>query len=150
MKNLKWIWKEFKELTTDELYQIIHLRERVFVVEQKCAYQDVDGYDIQAWHLMGFEKDKLVAYLRVLPPNTRFHEISIGRVLTAPEVRKLGYGKELMQMGLEKIQEKFGAINIQISAQAYLKKYYEEFGFKIASDQYLEDDIPHYEMLRSK
>ena len=146
---MEWRWKRFNELELIELYSILQLRERVFVVEQACVYLDCDGLDPKAWHLCGYQDDQLHAYLRVFPPNIKYKELSIGRVVTAREVRKSGLGKSLLTQALSKIQETFGESAIRISAQAHLEKFYENFEFRRQGNEYLEDNIPHIEMLRS-
>ena len=127
------------------------LRQRVFAVEQNCAYLDADGLDLDAWHLLGWEENStklsLSAYLRVLPAEAKYPEPSIGRVVTAPEARRKGFGKAIMTEAIKKIRDEFGNISIRISAQAYLEKFYSELGFSKVSAPYLEDGIPHIQML---
>ncbi|MEW6055289.1 MAG: GNAT family N-acetyltransferase [Bdellovibrionota bacterium] len=144
----EWRWKKFEELELKELYEIIRLRERVFVVEQSCAYLDCDGLDPQAWHLAGYKDGILAAYLRVLPKKLKYEEISFGRVVTSPEFRGLGYGKHLTKQALMNIRHTWGEDSIRISAQAYLEKFYASLGFQRQGNEYLEDGIPHIEMLR--
>ncbi len=146
---MNWIWKPFFQLTIDELYAILQLRERVFVVEQNCIYLDCDGLDSKAWHLAAYEEGTLVAYLRAFPPGIKYPECSIGRVVTAPESRKEGYGKKLIKEALKQMEMTFGPQSIRISAQSYLVKFYSDFGFRTVSEEYLEDGIPHTEMLRA-
>ncbi len=145
---MQWRWKTFESLSVHELYAILRLRQQVFCVEQKCAYQDVDNWDPKAWHLMGFEKGELVAYLRAFPKNVRYEEVSVGRVVTAPEARRHGYGREVLSRGISLAEEAFGLGPMKIAAQAYLEKFYGTAGFVRVSDEYLEDDIPHIDMLR--
>lgn len=145
---LRWHDKPFSELTTGELYAIVALRERVFVVEQNCAYLDADGIDLQCRHLWaegGAEDGAIHAYCRIVPAGLKFAEIAIGRVITAPEARGTGLGKELMRRGIAAC----GAGTIRIGAQAHLERFYNELGFVRASDLYDEDGIPHLEMLRA-
>jgi ElaA protein len=142
--NPDWHHRRFDALTARELYAIVALRERVFVVEQRCAYLDADGLDREADHLWAEHAGVVLAYLRVLPAGARYVEVSIGRVATAPEVRGQGLGRELMQRGLALA----GAVPVRLSAQAHLEAFYIELGFRRVSDVYLEDDIPHVEMLR--
>jgi ElaA protein len=142
---MEWVIKPFDELTVHELYTITVLRERVFIVEQKCAYVDADGADPKCRHLLGREGDALWAYCRLVPAGVKFRETSIGRVITAPEARGKGLGKELMQRGIAAC----GSGPIRIGAQAHLEKFYGELGFIRASDLYDEDGIPHIEMLRA-
>lgn len=148
-KNFTWKIKSFEELTNTELYNILHARAEVFIIEQKCPYQDVDGKDAFSFHVMGLNhKQQLVAYARVLPAGVSFQEVSIGRVLTVPAARGTGAGIELMHTALQTAEQNFGKLPIRIGAQLYLKKFYETFGFIKVSDMYLEDGIEHIEMLR--
>jgi ElaA protein len=146
--NILWVCKPFSALTIDELYAILQLRNEVFVVEQNCPYQDCDNNDQQSFHFMGWHINKLVAYTRLIPPNITYQEISIGRVVTSPLVRRNNLGKELMKNSSEKIYELFGHQPIKIGAQLYLKKFYQDFGFTQISDVYLEDGIEHIKMLK--
>jgi len=144
--TLRWIDRSFGELSAIDLYAILALRERVFVVEQKCAYQDADGYDAQSRHVWAEDAAHTIqAYLRIVPAGVKFAEVSIGRVVTAPEARGTGLGKVLMKHGIALA----GAVPIRIGAQAHLEKFYGELGFVRASDVYDEDGIPHIEMLRA-
>lgn len=144
--NLRWIDRAFSDLSAIDLYAILALRERVFVVEQNCAYQDADGYDQQSHHVWAEAPDHSIhAYLRIVPAGVKFAELSIGRVITAPEARRTGLGKVLMKHGIAIA----GAVPIRIGAQAHLEKFYGELGFVRASDVYDEDGIPHIEMLRA-
>ena len=145
--NLNWTYKSFDELSKLELYTILKLRSEVFIIEQHCNYQDVDGKDLKCHHLMAWDGDNLVAYTRIVPPDVSFAEASIGRVLTSPRYRGIGAGVTLMQKSIEKVYETYGKQPIRIGAQLYLKKFYESFGFVKDSDEYLEDEIPHIEML---
>lgn len=149
MLNTDWQCKNFSTLNSLELYEILKLRNRVFVVEQNCVYADTDNKDPESLHLCGFYKNQLVAYARLIPPGIAFTEASIGRVVTAPEFRHYGLGKELMQKALKITYESFQSSSIKIGAQLYLKKFYTDLGFKPCSDTYLEDGIPHIEMLHS-
>ncbi len=144
---LSWKYKSFQELTNHELYEAIQLRNEVFVVEQNCVYQDADGKDIKSSHLLGYENNELVAYVRIVPVGISYKNYcSIGRVVVSPRHRGKEYGKAVMLKGIEICKEQFDE-NIKISAQCYLEKFYTELGFKIVSEQYLEDEIPHYAML---
>jgi ElaA protein len=148
--KLTWVIRPFSELTTPELYALLQLRSEVFVVEQNCPYQDADGKDLSAVHLMGFNQEKrIVACARILPAGLAFPEISIGRVCTSPLARKSGLGKELMTESIRFIEKTYGSVPVRIGAQSYLREFYENLGFRIVSEQYLEDDIPHFEMLRT-
>jgi len=141
--QLMWAWKKFTNLSTDELYKIIQLRERVFVIEQNCIYLDCDDKDRDAWHLFGVVEGKIHAYLRAFGPGLKYAEAAFGRVVTSPELRGTGLGRELTAAGIERIRAQFSGASIRISAQAYLQKFYESFGFVRVSDEYREDDIPH-------
>jgi ElaA protein len=149
MKSINWSYKYFTELTTNELYDILWLRSRVFVVEQNCVYLDVDYKDQKSYHLMGTIDGKLVAYVRILPPGLSFEEASIGRVLTNPDCRGNGYGIELMKLAIDKTLEQYNVKAIRIGAQCYLNKFYQDLGFVNSGEEFLEDGIPHIEMLLS-
>lgn len=139
--------KPFSQLTTQELYQILKLRIEVFCVEQNCVYQDCDDKDQAAYHLLLKDGDQLAGYLRILGKNKKFRELSIGRVITAGSHRGTGLGKLCMQKAIDFIKENFGDEPIRISAQKYAVGFYESVGFVQDSDEYLEDGIPHVEML---
>jgi len=142
---MDWIIKPFSELSGAEVYNILQARCEVFIVEQNCPYLDPDGaLDTDAIHMFAHEKGKIAACCRINRPGTKYAETSIGRVITTPQYRRIGIGKELMRRAIDYI----GNADIRISGQAYLQSFYESFGFNIVSEQYMEDDIPHYEMLR--
>jgi ElaA protein len=141
-----WTCKYFDQLNPGELYSILQLRNEVFVVEQKCVFQDADNKDQSAWHVMGWSANTLVACSRILPAGTAFTEASIGRVVSSPSVRGLGVGKELMRQSLARLHELLGNVPIRMGSQLYLKKFYESFGFVQDGDVYLEDGIEHIEM----
>ena len=143
-----WILKHFNDLTPKELYNILQLRNEVFVVEQNCPYQDCDNKDLYAFHLMGMNENKLLAYTRLLAPGISYSESSIGRVVSSPSARKTGMGKQLMEESIRQIRNIFQTDAIRIGAQLYLKKFYESFGFIQQGEIYLEDNIPHIIMLR--
>lgn len=146
---ITWQCKYFTELTNFELYKIIQLRNEVFVVEQNCAYQDCDNKDLKAYHYMGWQNDKLVAYTRLLDKGISYDDAaSIGRVITAQSIRRQNAGKELMRNSINEIYRLFGKIPIRVSAQLYLKNFYESFSFVQKSEVYLEDGIEHISMLR--
>lgn len=146
--SYQWKIKSWEELSAKEVYEILALRASVFVVEQNCAYQDVDGKDLHSLHLFACdENQKPIAYLRMVQPGISYEEWSIGRVVTAHQVRRSGVGKLLMQQAIHFL-EKTGCNSIRISAQCYLEKFYQAFGFVSLGEPYLEDDIPHIEMLR--
>ena len=141
-----WRERAFDELTARELYAIMALRQRVFVVEQACAYLDADGADVASTHVWAERQGgAIAAYLRIVPAGVKFAEVSIGRVITAPEARGTGLGRELMKRGIAAA----GGGPIRIGAQAHLEKFYGELGFARASDVYDEDGIPHIEMVRA-
>ena len=142
---MQLVIKHFNELTADELYDILAARAEVFVVEQNCAYQDLDGIDKNAYHVYYKEDGKIVAYLRVIDKGERLDEVSIGRVISLK--RRCGLGSALMREGLRVAKEKFGATKVKIGAQLYAKPFYESVGFKQISGEYLEDGIPHIYML---
>ena len=137
--------KHFCELTLDELYEILRARAEVFIVEQNCAYQDVDELDKEAYHVYLREEGKIVAYLRVIDKGNRLDEVSLGRVITLK--RRCGYGTQVMKAGIEVAREKFGAKKIKIGAQVHAKPFYEQVGFKQISGEYMEDGIPHIYMI---
>jgi len=140
--------KHFDELSVKELYEIFNLRIAVFVVEQKCLYQDADWKDLKSFHLMGYDEfGGLAAYARIIPAGVSFNEVSIGRVITSLKVRRTGTGNELMEKAFQFISKQFGNVSIRIGAQGYLTDFYSSFGFEIASEEYIEDNIPHIEML---
>ena len=142
-----WEIKSFDELIKQNLYSILKLRSEVFVVEQNCIYNDLDDLDFEAFHLYKKEAREVVAYARILPAGSRFREMSIGRVLVNIDFRGKGIGKELMQKAIKFAQETRKEKKIRISAQEYLKHFYLELGFVPDSDLYLEDGIPHLEMV---
>lgn len=139
--------KAFDELVVQELYKILQLRSEIFVVEQNCVFQDMDDLDQKAIHVMGYnESDILVAYARIFPPGITYNEVSIGRILT--KIRGEGMGKELLRFCIEKANFLYNKTPIRIGAQCYAIPFYEKFGFKPVGDEYLEDNIPHIEMLK--
>ena len=146
---MEWICKAFDSLTPTELYAILQLRNEVFVVEQNCVFQDADNKDQDSYHLMGWDNEMLVAYSRIVPSGIAYDSFpSIGRVVTSPKTRRTGMGKILMHQSIEELQKLFGESSIKLGAQLYLKKFYESFGFVQSSDVYMEDGIPHIEMIR--
>lgn len=148
MKELTWRIKTFEELTTQELYEILKVRQEVFVVEQTCYYLDADGYDQKAIHLWGDLNGEIVAYCRIFEPAIKYPETSIGRVLTSKKYRNLKLGKILMKIALQCIETHFKTKKCRISAQDYLLDFYKNFGFTDTGKKYLEDNIPHTEMVR--
>jgi ElaA protein len=146
--DLVWCERGFHELTTVELYRIVVLRQRVFVVEQRCVYLDADGLDLVSRHLWAAHGDELRAYLRIVPAGAKYAEVSLGRVITAPEARGTGLGRELVRRGIIIAAGAVGTAPIRIGAQAHLERFYGELGFRRDSDLYEEDGIPHIEMVR--
>ena len=143
---MNFITKTFSELTSTELYQILQLRSEVFVVEQDCVYQDVDGKDQKSLHVFCIKKNQVVAYTRIFKPGDYFKNASIGRVVVAVSERKEGFGHELMKASIKTIEDYFNESEITISAQVYLQKFYESHGFNKVGEDYLEDGIPHIRM----
>ncbi len=139
--------KSFDELTLHQLYKLLALRTDVFVVEQHCAYPEIDDYDPEARHIMGFQNDELIAYARVLPPNTVYEESSIGRVVVKKTFREKGYGREIFKVALAKVRSLFPAEPVKIQAQIYLEEFYAGFGFKTISEPYPDVGIMHVDML---
>lgn len=142
--------KYFKELTKQELYSILQLRSEVFVVEQDCVYQDIDGKDQNALHVLGFKNDALVAYTRIFKAGDYFKQSSLGRVVVSKNERQYKYGYDIMKASIKAIKEVFNETTIIISAQVYLKKFYNSIGFYELGKEYLEDGIPHIEMIKEK
>ena len=142
--NLELHRKSFRELTVDELYELLRARSEVFVVEQDCVYQDMDGDDQSSIHLWLTEGGKLVALCRVCPAGTHMDEVSIGRVITTE--RGKGYGKRVMLEGIKAAREHFGAKRIDLEAQEYARGFYEQVGFRQSSDHFILDGIPHIKM----
>ncbi|WP_304155927.1 GNAT family N-acetyltransferase [Mesonia mobilis] len=141
--------KTFQELTISELYQILQLRSEVFVVEQNCVYQDIDGKDEKALHILGKKEGKIVAYTRCFAPNIYFEEAAIGRVVVKETERKFGYGHQILKASIEEIQQRYQTTTIKLSAQQYLTHFYETHNFKQIGEGYLEDGIPHIAMLKN-
>ncbi|EWH14594.1 N-acetyltransferase GCN5 [Cellulophaga geojensis KL-A] len=140
--------KSFNELTTKDLYAVLQLRSEIFVVEQNCVYQDIDGKDFNALHVLGFKNDKLVAYTRIFKPGDYFKEASIGRVVVKKSERQHKYGYSIMEASIAAVKEHLQQTTIKISAQKYLLKFYNNLGFKEDGGEYLEDGIPHMAMYK--
>lgn len=139
--------KRFSELSTQELYKIIEARINVFVVEQNCPYAECDNKDQNSFHLFYLDQDQIAAYLRIIPAGISYQEPSIGRVLVKNNYRRKGLGLKMMGDALSFIKNNLGSDVVRISAQEYILDFYQELGFKVVSDRYLEDDIPHFEMI---
>lgn len=148
----RWQWSRLPGLAAIELYAVLAARQQVFAVEQHCAFQDADGYDPSAWHLLGWTigdaAPTLATYLRVLDPGTKYAEPSIGRVLTVPPHRGTGLGRALMQEGIARCCAAWPGRPIRIAAQQRLEEFYASLAFRTASAPYIEDGIPHVDMLR--
>jgi ElaA protein len=169
--SLEWQLLSFSELTSSQLYQVLALRSEVFVVEQTCPYQDIDGLDQKAWHLLGLQTNQLqksagaiespkdsesidninnglIAYMRIFAPGQHYQQSSMGRIITKQSARGQNVGRALVEKGLQSIEQLFATKACKIQAQSYLKQFYQSFGFEQISEEYLEDDIPHIDMLR--
>jgi ElaA protein len=147
--SIQWHIKLYKELTVDELYLILQLRNSVFIVEQNCPYQDLDNKDRKSMHLWAVnDKGEVLAYSRLLPQGVSYPQASIGRVVTGIQSRGLGLGRELMQQSLDVLYNLWGMQPVRIGAQLYLKVFYESLGFIQTSEAYMEDGIPHIEMVK--
>jgi ElaA protein len=149
---IEWQWRSFADLAATELYEVLALRQQVFILEQQCLYDDFDGRDQQAHHLLGWRvahgQRQLAAYLRCLAPGAKYAEMSLGRVVTAPAARGAGIGRELVARGIEHACRQHPGHRIRIGAQAYLERFYQGFGFETVSAPYDEDGILHIDMLR--
>lgn len=140
----------FNELTINALYEIMQLRQEVFVVEQNCPYLDADGLDMASFHIVGQQNKKIVAYARIIPKGLAYEKYtSMGRIVTSPAVRGQGVGKQLVAEALAAYENLFANQPLKISAQSYLISFYEGFGFQIVGEEYLEDGIPHIGMVRN-
>jgi ElaA protein len=146
MSQLHWECRQFSELSLDQLYALLQLRAEVFVLEQQCPYQDPDGNDQEALHVLGLADGQLLAYTRLLPPGIRYDSCSIGRVVTSKAIRGDGTGQQLMEKSIEYCYKNWGQTPITISAQQYLEKFYNGLGFETESEPYQEDGIPHIQM----
>jgi ElaA protein len=151
--RLAWKWSRFGDLSGAEVYEMLALRQRVFVVEQNCVFQDADGRDPDAWHLLGSEDAaqprKLIAYARVFEAGVRYAEMSIGRIVSAPEARGTGVGRLILAEALRFCTERWRGRPIRIAAQRRLEKFYADFGFVADGEPYLEDGIEHLDMIKS-
>lgn len=145
---LNAVIKSFRELTVDELYEILRLRQEVFVVEQHCPYLDCDNKDQKSHHIyLRMKTGLMAAYARILPQGVSYPEVSIGRVVSSPEARGTGAGRTIMRASLDFIKETYGHVPVRIGAQSYLIKFYLSFGFE-PMEEYMEDGIPHTIMLK--
>lgn len=146
---LNIVIKSFNELSVEELYNILQLRSETFVVEQNCVYQDMDDKDQKALHVLGKKNNKIIAYTRIFKPGDYFDISSIGRVIVAKSERQYGYGYDIMNASINAIKQNFNESKIKLSAQCYLKKFYNNLGFIEVGEEYLEDDIPHICMIKN-
>jgi ElaA protein len=148
----EWQWRSFAQLSNQELYQLLAQRQQVFVLEQQCLYDDFDGLDLEAHHLLGWRvidgRRELAAYLRCLAPGAKYTEMSLGRVLTAQAARGAGIGRELVAQGIAHAERQHPGHRIRIGAQQHLESFYASFGFLTISSPYDEDGIMHIDMLR--
>lgn len=144
---MKFKIKSFKELTKEELYRILEARIRVFVIEQNCPYQECDNKDQSSFHLFAQGENEIKAYLRIIPAGISYSEPSVGRVLVNKNYRRSGIGAEMMKKAIEFVKENFPEDKLRISAQEYILDFYRDLGFKVVSNRYLEDGIPHFEMI---
>ena len=142
-----WKCKSYNSLSIDELYQILRIRQEVFVIEQDCNYLDADNLDKDSNHLLCYKQDVLIAYMRIYINPDNLSEVSFGRILVKKKFRGMGLGKELVQRGISLNSDSLKKRVISMSAQVYLIKFYEELGFQIFGEQYLEDEIPHVKMI---
>ncbi|WP_407430849.1 GNAT family N-acetyltransferase [Arcticibacter sp.] len=143
------ITKRFQDLSLEQLYQILQLRNEVFIVEQRCAYQDLDHLDEQCHHLMMYDEGRLIAYARIIPPGISYKEASIGRIVTHAHYRGKGVGAIMMKLILSDLEDLLGNRPVKIGAQLYAEKFYEKFGFVRSSEVYDEDGIEHIQMIKS-
>jgi len=145
--EIDWQYSDFSQLTPFALYEILALRQLVFVVEQKCVFLDADGYDLSAGHLIGRRDNRLIAYARILPPGVKYAEHSIGRVVVDPTARNRGFGRAVMLEAIRRILLAAGPVPIMIQAQEHLADtLYRPLGFERVTDVYDEDGIPHVDM----
>lgn len=142
--------KHFNDLTVSELYKILNLRNEVFVVEQNCPYLDTDGKDEVAHHVMVWDDEVLAAYARIFAPGIKYPTSSIGRVVVSHTHRELKLGHLLMEHSVKAVEDLYKTGHITLSAQAHLQRFYNKHGFETVSEEYMEDDIPHVEMIRKK
>lgn len=147
---MNWNIKKFNQLKVEEIYKILALRNKVFIVEQECAYLDCDDKDLNSYHLFSEENGEVIAYLRILEKGVSYDEISIGRVSVKKVYRGKGIAREMMLKAIGFIENNLKEDTIKIQAQAYLINFYSSLGFKAVSGEYLEDNIPHIDMLYKK
>ncbi len=146
---MKFKVKKFHKLNVNELYDLLHLRQQIFVVEQNCIYLDADGVDKACLHLLGLVNKEIVGYARIIPAGLIYKTPSIGRVVVEEKHRGKGYAHKLMDKAIKVAVEELGAKKISISAQLYLKEFYESIGFNVSGDVYLDCDLPHLKMIKT-
>ena len=146
--DIVWETCPFKSLSVEKLYEIIQLRQEIFVVEQDCPYIDADGIDLKCIHISGYHKNKLIAYSRIMPPGINYKEASIGRIITKKEHRGHGVGYQLVSISIEEIYKNYGNQPIRLSGQTYARAFYEKLGFISEGKEYLEDGIPHISLVK--
>lgn len=148
--TINWFCLAFCDLNTEQLYEIMQLRVNVFIVEQNCPFPDLDGYDTQnsVQHIIGYQDGKIIAYARLLPPGVKYDYPSIGRVITHADYRKDGLGHRLMKTALKQCQILWPKQKIFLQAQQHLEGFYLKHGFQTCSETYLDDNIPHIDMIR--
>lgn len=147
---MNWNVKKFEELKCEEIYKILQIRNKIFIVEQKCVYQDCDGKDKKSYHLYLEDKGEVISYSRILLRKVSYNEVSIGRVLVNKNYRGMGIARKMMIKAINFIEKNLGEKEIKIQAQCYLIDFYKSLGFKEISNEYLEDNIPHIDMLYKK
>lgn len=146
--DLRWQWFKFHEFTPSLLYQVLKLRQDVFVVEQNCPYPELDDKDQDSLHLVGFDQEEIAATTRVVPPGISYPELSLGRVVVSPKYRGKGLGHILLTETLNGILQHYGTVAVKISAQTHLQSYYQAAGFHTVGEAYLEDGFPHVAMVK--
>ncbi len=144
--NLRWCWLELEQMEPVLLYDMLALREAIFVVEQSCIYQELDGLDKIAEHLLAIQNEEVVACLRLLPPVEREAPVRIGRVAVSSGWRKRGMARLMMQKAIEEARCNYPSSGICLTAQTYLQGFYKSLGFRLSGDEFLEDGIPHVPM----
>lgn len=147
MNNIHFHWARLENLSGPQFYTIMLARQTVFIGEQHICCPDADDHDPHSWHLTALHDGKLAAYLRVVDPGEKYPEPAIGRVLTTQAYRRTGLGKRIMQIAIDKLAERYPGQSIRISAQSYLQTFYENLGFAVVGEEYLEEGVPHIEML---
>lgn len=147
-KGMRYIIKTFNDLTNEELYKIMKARVDVFVVEQTCPYPEIDNYDQEAIHYFLSDGEEIMGYVRILPSGSRYSEASIGRVLVTKASRGNGYARDIMEKAIQYIRDEWKETKIKLQAQVYLEKFYVSLGFERISEEYLEDNIAHVDMIR--